>query len=629
MMDEDDTGAPIEGGARYTKADLERIGAQWIERINASEKREDAWRFAAREAEDAYLCGADDDALVGKLAESPRRFNIIHSNIETIVPAIYNSTPIPDIRPRHNNDDDETARLAAQALERAIATQIDDSRMDSEIEASAQDAFLAGRGVVRIRYLEEDTGPRVGYENVSWRDYCEGPAKRWSDVEWVAFRHFISEAERRRLEDEDIAEAYGPDEKRNADDEEVECAVWEIWCRATGNVYFVVYESARVLTVKDDPLGLRGFFPIPQPVQPITGTGRRTPVCPYSVYRSQAQELDTITRRIEAIVEGLKVRGIVVGDGEAMERLSEAEDNQLVTIGNPENLAAAGGLDKAIAWWPVDKAIQVLQQLFVQREQVKQTIYEITGISDIIRGQGAASETATAQNIKTQWGSLRIKKMQRLLERQVRDLFVMTAEVIGKLFDQQALAQAAGMDVQPEVMELIKAAGIHYRIDVESDSTVRADLSRNREEMAAFVAGSAQYFQAVAPVAMQIPQASGPIVEIYTAFARTFALGKQAEDALENFAQLARSSAEDNQQAKEAQEVQKRAEAREDAKLQIETMRVENERAKIKADATIRGNQEERADAQALFGAEVTAIEIDMEGEQQRPVALGAEVGGQ
>ena len=58
-----------------------------------------------------------------------------------------------------------------------------------------------------------------------------------------------------------------------------------------------------------------------------------------------------------------------------------------------------------------ETAAAVLNFLYQQREQSKQAIYEITGISDIVRGASHSSETATAQQIKTEWGSLRIKKI--------------------------------------------------------------------------------------------------------------------------------------------------------------------------------------------------------------------------
>jgi hypothetical protein len=52
---------------------------------------------------------------------------------------------------------------------------------------------------------------------------------------------------------------------------------------------------------------------------------------------------------------------------------------------------------------PIDGLAKIVLQLVEQREQVKQTIYEVTGISDIVRGASKADETATAQQIKGRW----------------------------------------------------------------------------------------------------------------------------------------------------------------------------------------------------------------------------------
>src|SRR6056297_1488492 len=102
---------------RFTKDDLKRMGKTWLEKIAAAEKREDKWIKNAEKAEAAYL--ADDDATDDALPS----FNILHSNVETIVPSIFNSSPKPDIRPRHNNNEDEAAKNTAHLLERAIEVQ--------------------------------------------------------------------------------------------------------------------------------------------------------------------------------------------------------------------------------------------------------------------------------------------------------------------------------------------------------------------------------------------------------------------------------------------------------------------------------------------------------------------------
>jgi hypothetical protein len=526
---------------QMTRDDLDRIGAAWIDRIKRAEKRDSSWRKAAERAETAYL--VDDE---GDGADVPE-FNILHANVETLRPNIYNSTPSPDIRARHNSDDD-VAKRGADILERAIAAMIDDDRLDAEEEAVVLDAEVAGRGVLRLRYdLQEDVSGQpvnelVVYENVAWRDYLEGDARRWSDVPWVAFGHYISEDRREQIEDPEIAKHYTQDDA-DPEREEKTVRVWEIWCKEKREVLFVVEDSARVLSIKPDPFGLQGFFPMPQPVQPITATGKRTPVCPYSVYEKQAGELDRITKRIRGIVSGLKVRGLIAGGIEDVQELAALGDNQLKPVANVENLMAAGGLEKAVMWWPVETAVAVLRELFLQRDQVKQTIYEITGISDIVRGQGQASETATAQEIKARAGSLRVKHRQRLVERHVRDTFQITAEIMAKKWEPASIERASGMRLDEQTAMLLKDPAAWYRIDVESDSTIRADMMRNREEMARFLEGTGQFFSTMAPLAQSDPSLVEPMTQMYSSFARQYNLGAEAEAALDRMAEAARQAA--------------------------------------------------------------------------------------
>lgn len=614
-------------GKGYNGKQLRDLGEKWIERIRSASTREEGWLKDAEAAEKTYSMD-EKKAGFGDIPD----FNILHSNVETIVPAIYNSTPVPDIRPKWSlpepelpegvppemaemADPNKPVKDTAECLERAIAVQIDDNKLDTEVEASALDAFMAGRGIVRVRmdsdieeFTEEEeviaedgmisyeeatyqqvSNERVIYEAVAWRDYREGPANRFEDLPWVAFRHMIDKDALEEFDQEMISsqnlDGYP------VDSSEGDLVVWEVWCKKSRSVKFVREDTGVILSVEDDPLGLSGFFPIPKPVQPITLTAKREPINPYKVYRKQAEELDRITKRIRAIISGLKVRGGIVGDAENISEVSKAGDNELVPIRNVEGLAQTGGLDKAIVWWPVDRAIQVLRELYVSREQIKQLIYEITGISDIVRGASNVAETATAQQIKTQWGSLRIKKMQRLIERQVRDLFVLSAEVIAKNFSPDRLQEITGMQVTDEMMQLLDAGIQQYIIDVESDSTVRADLTRAKGEMSEFLNGTAQFFSTMAPVVQQAPEMAGSVVDLYSSFARQFNLGKQAEAAVEQMGDIAKKAGQQQGPSPEqqAQMAEMQAKAQEQqAKLQLEQQKLQLEMGKIQADMEVK-----------------------------------------
>lgn len=601
-MEDAETPKPYDGAA------LTEEGTKWMERIRAAEKREEDWRKDAREAEKAFTNDEKGDG--GKLYD----FNILHSNVETIVPAIYNSTPIPDIRPRwleavgeapeppqqpqagpqgampgQPPQMDPRAALMAQAqfqqamqawqakqqrdkdaknygdmIERAIATQIDDNRLDTEVEQVAQDAFLSGRGVLRVKFeaiFEGDvaTNETLPVEAVSWRDFRMGPAKRWSAVPWVAFRHVASREtlEAKVIDPELEARQTADIPTTGPENDEDDIPYWEIWCRETKKVKFVREHDGHILKLTDDPMGLKGFFPMPPPVQPITLTGKMTPVCPFTIYKKLADELDQITKRINRIMKGLKVRGIIAGDVEKLLSLAEADDNEIRVETNLEGLAQNGGIEKAVMWWPVDKAILVLKELYAQRETVKSSIYEITGISDIVRGASNANETLGAQEIKTRWGALRIQKMQRLIERSVRDVFVIMAELISTKFSEPTLYQMTGIEITDGMRAMMQSPVLaSYRVDVESDSTVRADLTRQKEDMSEFLSGTGNFFGTMGPLIQQAPETAEPITDIYASMARVFKLGREAEDALERLKNLAKQAAKNPPPNPEEQQMQ-------------------------------------------------------------------------
>lgn len=594
MMDYNE--APAEP---MTADDLRKIGQKWLDRIKAADKREADWFQQAERAVDVFSAS---NKTGGKVYD----FNILHSNIATIGPAIYNSMPIPDVRERFRtgNESPETsaARLVAQVIERGILVQCDDGALDVELEDVTTDSLLAGRGVIRVRFdADEGVDPmgqpmmqneRLGFESVSWRDYREGPASRWDGVPWVAFRHCLPWETVCEIQDPELKKilAVGGDYETQPD-ADADTHIWEIWDKPERKVYMIVASSGDVVSMVDDPLGLKGFFPCPRPVQPITMAGRREPVSPWSVYRKLADELEAVTRRIAAILSGIKVRGLMAGNAANIQALADAEENTLTAAPDMDGLVATQGLQNAVMWWPVDQAITVLQQLYVARESIKQNIYEITGISDIVRGQSDSSETLGAQEIKTQWGSLRIRKMQRDMERCAREVFLISAELLVSKFSPDTLQRMSGIQLSPEAAQLLGRPLDNYRIDVETDSTVRADLTRRKGEMGEFLNGTAQFFAAMQPVVESAPQMAEPVAEVFASFGRQFNLGKQAEDALEKLVEMAReaakAAAESAGQPSPEQQLAERDMAVKEGKLQLDEKKAE-------VDALIKVNAQER-----------------------------------
>jgi uncharacterized tellurite resistance protein B-like protein len=311
------------------------------------------------------------------------------------------------------------------------------------------------------------------------------------------------------------------------------------------------------------------FFPSPRGRSSRSLTpGKLIPVAPYKAYQPLAEELNQITARIKRLVKQLRVRGIYATSQQDIQNLATADDGELVPAQGLE-MMMEGGLDKAIAWWPIEPAVKALAAaLSAARCGQADDLRSHRPVGHSSRGDSHASETATAQNIKNQWGSLRIQRMQADVQRFARDLFRMKAEIIATKFSMQNLsmmtgiklvpmeqlqamkaqiaqAQQTGQPVPPEAEEMANAAPLEpveqvlrsdlmrsYRIDVESDSTIRADLTRQQTQMTEFLQGTAQFITSVGPAVQAGEMPPDAAVAIYAAFARHFKLGKQVEDAL-------------------------------------------------------------------------------------------------
>src|ERR1019366_118542 len=99
-----------------TRADLGTGDAAlydfWMGEDRIAGKEEEKWHKRARKIVQRYR----DERP--QTTNSVHRFNILWSNVQTLIPALYARTPKPDVQ-RRWLDQDDTGRLASLILERA------------------------------------------------------------------------------------------------------------------------------------------------------------------------------------------------------------------------------------------------------------------------------------------------------------------------------------------------------------------------------------------------------------------------------------------------------------------------------------------------------------------------------
>ncbi len=671
------------------KDQTEYVG-RWVEAVEAARADEKPWRDEAEKAVNAFR---------GEKQSASRNFNLYHSNIEILAPAIFNSVPVPDVR-RRFADEDLVGKFAADIIERSLSFSMDTYDFDQRVKLGVYDMAITGRGVLRNRY-EPETGEdaRLGVETVTyqrapceyvpWDRFIVGPAVTWDDVPWIAFEHFLPKEQVKELAPEVYERipythtAHGKDGDKqpttDTPDAFKRAKIWEIWDKRTRKVTFICPEwKAEVVREEDDPLKLENFFPVPRPMYAVAPVGKLAPVSPLSIYRDLLEELNEVTRRISRLVKQLRPRGWYIGNNLDLKPAIEADDGELTPLQGAEAMTLAqgtGGIAAAIGWFPLEPTVLALRELLAQRDAIKQTIYEVTGIADIMRGASDANETASAQKLKAQFGSVRVRAMQMEVARFVRDLLRIKAEIISRMFEPSVLMEMTNIKLlpqaqkqqlmqmaqanpeqaqqiaqqKPELAEMVQAPSQEevfgllrsskmrgYRIDIETDSTIRGDLMRNQEQMGMFLQGTAQFLSAIGPMVKEQAIPKDTAVELYAAFARQFQLGKSAEDALDK---LAKSSQQAPQEDKGAAEAAK-AKAEGETKLQIEQMKQQagqqTEAAKIQANervkaaelqaqqqiAAIKAQSEERDREQTaqleMMKAQLKKYEIDQKDARER-----------
>jgi hypothetical protein len=279
-----------------------------------------------------------------------------------------------------------------------------------------------------------------------------------------------------------------------------------------------------IIDERDDPLGLEGFFPCPKPLYATTTSDTLVPVPDFVLYQDQAMELDILSDRIDGLVKALRVRGVYDSSQPALQRLmTEGDNNALIPVDKWMAFSEKGGLKGSIDLLPLDTLANALLQCYRAREDIKSQIYEITGISDIIRGTSFASETATAQQIKGQYAGLRLRSMQEDVALFASELIRLKAQVMCMKYQPETiLAYAAAQQMTPadqqlipQALELLRNKPLrNFRVDIAADSLVMLDENQNKQDRMQFLQAFGGFLAQALPVGQASPQMVPMMMEL-------------------------------------------------------------------------------------------------------------------
>lgn len=488
---------------------------KWHDEFEAASKAKgyEQWQTRAKKIIKRYRDdrGDADGASDGMAPDTlyGARFNILWSNVQTLMPALFAKTPKPIVERRYL-DRDDVGRTASVILERALLYELDSGGYQASLRKAVLDRLLPGRGVVWIRYEpkfapiagktqetgasgktaaraapaetdgdesigtekpdETETGEEVASEStcvdyVDWKDFQTSPARTWEEVWWISKRVYMTRAElvkRFPKCGKDVpldwsptkAGKVAPGTTADAGGKEGEhrAKILEVWCKTDRKVYWMAESwGDEMLDEQDDPLRIEEFWPVPKPLFATLTNDSLIPVPDFYEYQDQAAELDDLTNRISWLTKAIKITGVYDGSIDALQRIfQEGKENELVGVDNmAEFMSKAGPNGMGVIWLaPIAEMMKCLQELYAARDQVKQVIYEVTGIADIVRGSQSSQHraTATEQRIKGQFASMRLNDMQGEVARFARDTLRIMGEIIAEHFDPMTLYLVSGFE---------------------------------------------------------------------------------------------------------------------------------------------------------------------------------------
>lgn len=489
------------------------------------------------------------------------KFNILWANVQTLIPAVYARMPKADVS-RRFTDNDAVGRVAALLIERSLDYEIEHySDFRSTMRYAVEDRFLGGRGIGWVRYdphviaqdMPEDgleitddvqdatadeveVREKIDYEcsptdYVHWKDFGHSVARTWEEVTQVWRWVYLSKEALIKRFGEETAEKIplnaSPDrlntqgvKPKDGD----KAQICELWDKDTNTVFWFSKSHPEMIDERKDPLGLEGFFPCARPLFATTTTDSLVPVPDYVLYQDQARELDILSDRIDGLVRALRVRGVYDASVSELQRLmTEGGNNDLIGVQSWTTLTQKGGLEGVVDLLPLDMFAKALLAAYQARDDIKSQIYEITGISDILRGESEASETATAQQIKGQYASLRLKSMQESVALFASELLRLKAQIICTKYQPETILSYAAADqlseadkaLIPQAMKLLTDKPLRsFRIEVAADSLVQIDENQNKQERVDFLQAISTFLQQAVPAGQQAPELTPMLMEM-------------------------------------------------------------------------------------------------------------------
>lgn len=577
---------------------------------------------------------------VGMLNDVERRLNVWWYCNQTLLPAYFSSTPRAEVNTRKRTGG-IPYQLGSVILERNIQYAMD-VHFDFHLVGlnAALQLLLTGQSVLWARYvakfetvfqeialIKDPTGaildgegkpydgdtsnlqPGPGgillssieverkveekaiLEVVQYSDYDCSDARNEQEIEWQSRRAYLDRAQAEEKFGREIAknlkydsypEVIKKDIARKDDKFEGKAELYEVWCQATGKVYWMQKGSDKaVLETSDPPTKFDKFYPC-SVIRQTADPDSVVPVSDYAHVKDQILEVERLTTRIHAVTQAIRTNQLYDATlGNQVEQLYTG-DLKVIPVTNWPSYKQRGGLANGIESLNIEPYINALNVLQGARQTALQQLYETLKVSDLLRGTSEQYKSATANRLENQWSSLGLIVRQNMFAKFISDAVSNLGTIIAEQFDPETIFDVGDADAlieptifnpqpppappmpemgqegmppgemgmpmmppppppMPDINEQIaqvkeQIMGIlrdnkqrSYRIEIATDSMVAIDQAQQAQEGAQLIQSAGQFFDQMRGLVEQYPPLIDFSISLFQNMIKRFKGGKELD----------------------------------------------------------------------------------------------------
>lgn len=624
----------------------------WKSQITDSQERRKKFIELAEESIRVY----NAQKQVGMLNDVERRLNVWWYCNQTLLPAYFSSTPRAEVNTRKRTGG-IPYQLGSVILERNIQYAMD-CHFDFHLVGlnAALQLLLTGQSVLWARYIptfetvlqeialiKDPTGALIDGEGkpydgdtsnlqpgpggimlssleverkvdekailevVQYSDYDCSDARNEQEIEWQSRRAYLDRAEAEEKFGKQIAkdlqydsypEVIKKDIARKDDKYEGKAELYEVWCKATGKVYWMQKGGDKsVLEVSDPPVKFDKFYPC-SVIRQTADPDSVVPVSDYAHVKDQILEVERLTTRIHAVTQAIRTNQLYDATlGNQVEQLYTG-DLKVIPVTNWPSYKQRGGLANGIESLNIEPYINALNVLQGARQTALQQLYETLKVSDLLRGTSEQYKSATANRLESQWSSLGLIVRQNMFAKFISDSIANLGTIIAEQFEPQTIFDVGDADAlieptifipQPppplpmpeqgqegmppsdmgmppmappmpdplqkidemkqQIVEIFRdGKKRNYRIEIATDSMVAIDQAQQAQEGSQLIQTAGQFFDQMRGLVNQYPPLIDFSISLFQNMIKRFKGGKELDGiftkALQQIGEIAKAKEE-------------------------------------------------------------------------------------